>query len=1111
MKPITNLSKVIPPRVPDVLQRPRLVDQINKNQDKRLLIILGQAAQGKSTLAASYAGSQEVPVAWLNLDQGDSDPANLFYWLINAFEHCLTDRDLSFLRSYLSASRGPREPIPLYRDWVQVMFEQINDPILLVLDSLDRLTRDAPSLLFIQTLAHEAPPHLRLILISREEPPFGLQELKIKQQAHILNNDDLAFSLEETRVFFRETRKISLTPSQLARIHASTEGWVGGLLLFSEALQRLPENEREKYISEKMPDRFRMEAFQFFEEVILSPQPPEVREFLIKSSILDKMETQFLGDFLETKDMEDMEEVLCEAARKNLFVQSHYEEGKGWVFRYHQLFRNFLLLKFNTELSAETRKVLFLKAGLLFQQRGRLEEAVQHFLSAEAYDLAVSVIEKVGMDLVWSLRRADLQGWLNALPEKIVQENPWLLYYQCTTGTWSSPAENLPLLYQAFTLFEKEGDLRGCLVSLAAFISNTLSRGQDLVPISMLLKKGEELLNAIKPNLYYRERAQLWSAISVGLTFREGNLQKAYQAGQTSFLLAKEAKEPLLEVVALLRVFQARVVAGEITLADETSKEYEKLKRKYFYPEQEIVYQILRIILFLHKGDLVQAEAVLELVRKESERLGLGYLYTHTLKEHVLLKINLGQYREAEDLGLNLIQQAVAQGNSFVAGNVLVNLGRKCSVEGDYQRAEEYLQQAQKIFSAEECFSPWYLNCIKVVRGSLGSPVEQDETTLKDLHEALDFFSSFSGNTAIEAHFALALFYWQKDDRNKTAQHLHSGLKMAREKGAAYFPYISPRIVAKTCALAIELGDQEDSDYALKILSTRRLPQAEAELERLSKHAETNIRSKASTIRLALHRSNRPRLRIETLGDFRVLRSDSPLKEEEWRGSQTKNLLKAIVAQGAEGVRKEVLMESLWPEGQQTNLENNFKNALHRLRQILEPDMDPRYGYSYVRLKENRVSLDQGICEVDVDKFLTLLKEGEKREASQQIEEALSFFQQAADLYRGDFLPDDVYAEWVDSRREELRGKYLDLLFRTARIYEDRGAPRKAVLCYKKAVEYDPFSEEAHRRLMVLYAAIGKHDEALNIYTSYQKALREELDAEPDPITKSSYKKIENR
>jgi LuxR family transcriptional regulator, maltose regulon positive regulatory protein len=1098
MPNITNHAKVSPPRIPAVMHRTRLLDLLNKNQNKRLVFILGQAAQGKTTLAASYAKTKDIPVAWLNLDQGDSDPVNLFYSLIEAFQHIFPERDLSFLRSYPVMSQGIREPILRYREWVRIMSEQINDPVQLVLDGLDRLTANTPSLLFIQTLAQEAPPHLRLIMISREEPPFGLQELKIKQQAYVLNNDDLAFSLEETRCFFRETRKIRLISSQIDRIQASTEGWVGGLLLFSEALEKLPEEEREKYISEKMPDHFRMEAFRFFEEVILSTQPPAIREFLIKSSILDKMETEFIKDLLET---EEMEEVLQEVALKHLFVQSNYDEGRGWVFRYHQLFRDFLLLKFKTELSAETRKSFFLKTGLLLEQRDRLEEAIRYFLQAGAYERAVSAIEKVGMDLVNSLRIADLQQWLQALPEEIVQGTPWLLYYLCRTRDFITPAENLRTHKKAFSLFEKVGDLRGCLVSHGLIISGTLFiGGPDLASLPVLLAKGEDLINKIPPDLYPRERSLLWAQIGYG--FLGINPRKAYQAAHNGYLIARGTKEPMPQLFALIRCFIAMVMLQEISMADEIAKEIRELLKKHPYPIVEIDYHRFQGNIFLIKGDLEKAEAEFEFVQKECQRLGLSYVYTNSLEEYLILKLNMGQYREAEEFGQHILQLATAQGQFRVVRGVLLNLGIKCIFEGDYTKAEEYIQESRKIL-------PGSFHPLVLVRGSLWSPSEGDETIIKDLQNTLDYFLSISSGSAIAAHFILTLISWKKGDRDKTAFHLHSGLKLGRERGIANFPYISPQEIARICALAFELSDQEDIDYALKILLARRPPQAQSELERLMNHPDPNVRARAAKISYALHRSTLPILRIDTLGGFRVIRADAPVKEEEWHGSQAKNLLKAIVALGKDGVLTEALMESLWPEGQSSKVEKNFKSVLHRLRRVLEPDPDKKQGYSYVQLKDNRVFLDREICQVDVDQFLALVQKGEQKETSRQMEDALSAYEEAADLYRGDFLPDTVYAEWADSRREELRRKYLGLLLRMARIYENHGAVRKAISLYERVVEFDPFSEEANRGLMILLANLGKHDKALHIYKTYQKALREELDAEPDELTRSIYNKIQ--
>ncbi|MBI4763094.1 MAG: tetratricopeptide repeat protein [Deltaproteobacteria bacterium] len=773
----------------------------------------------------------------------------------------------------------------------------------LVLDGLDRLAPKATSFLFLQTLTHEPLPHLRLIMLSREEPPFGLQEFKIKQQVYILTNEDLAFRVEETRSFFRETRKVSLNPSQVAGIQSSTEGWVGGLVLFSEALERLPEGERERYIAERIPNQFRQEAFRFFEEVILSSQPSEIRDFLIKSSILDKMEAEFIGDLLETKEME---KILQDAARKHLFVQSSYEEGKGWVFRYHQLFQDFLQMKFKTEFSSEKQKALYLKTGLLLQKGTRQEEAIRFFLKAEDYKSAVFEIEKIGYDLFIAGRLSDLQEWLQALPEEIIQRNPWLLYYLSLTRMRTAPAKNMVSFYQALNLFEKAGDVRGCLVSLTGLINATTLSGHDLVPMIEMANKGENLLRTMGRDLYPRERSNLWGLI--GLGFICFHPQKAYQAAQNAYLIARETKEPVLQIYALMRIFQILLVQHEIYRIDEISKETENLLKKYPYHPLEISYRVFRGIYSFSKGDLEKSETEFEYAKKECQRLGLSYLYTINLREYMILKMNLGQYQEAEDLGQHLLQLSTTLGQTRQTGIILYNLGRNRYFEGDYKKAEEYLEQSYEILSAEGSSYPWYLYRINVLRGFMAIYNHPNESIFKDLQNALDYSLSVSSGYSFEAHFALALLSWQKKDKKKTAFHLRSGFEIAKEKGDSYFPYISPRDKARIYALAVEIGDEEQCDQVLKILSTRPLPQAEPELERLSKHSDPNIRAKAAKIKLALHRSTLPRLRIETLGGFRVLRSSSPVKEEEWHGSEPKTCSRPLWPRERKGSGR----KSLW-------------------------------------------------------------------------------------------------------------------------------------------------------------------------------------------------------
>ena len=93
----------------------------------------------------------------------------------------------------------------------------------------------------------------------------------------------------------------------------------------------------------------------------------------------------------------------------------------------------------------------------------------------------------------------------------------------------------------------------------------------------------------------------------------------------------------------------------------------------------------------------------LKRVRKASD---LTYTYINNMHHYMILKMNLGQHREAEELGQRILQLSAAMGHSTGAGLTLFNLGRNSYFEGDYAKAKEYLQQSREILSSEEAFSP---------------------------------------------------------------------------------------------------------------------------------------------------------------------------------------------------------------------------------------------------------------------------------------------------------------------------------------------------------------------------------------------------------------------
>jgi len=248
-----------------------------------------------------------------------------------------------------------------------------------------------------------------------------------------------------------------------------------------------------------------------------------------------------------------------------------------------------------------------------------------------------------------------------------------------------------------------------------------------------------------------------------------------------------------------------------------------------------------------------------------------------------------------------------------------------------------------------------------------------------------------------------------------------------------------------------------------------------------------------------------PRIYIRTFGKFQVFRGEAPISEEEWKAKQPQLLLKAIICRGIEAVPKDVLVEDLWPEMSPESAENNFKVILHRLRKVLEPEAARS---SYVILKKNLVSLNKDLCHIDLDEFLAMRHRAKKADEFGDARRAALCYESCIDLYRGDFLSKDLYAPWAELKRDELRGMYIDLLYRAAELHEIRGNSRKATGFYKLIITADPSREEAYQKLMLIYANRGMRSEALKLYEECRKALQEQVGAEPCSLTTSIYRKI---
>ncbi len=237
------------------------------------------------------------------------------------------------------------------------------------------------------------------------------------------------------------------------------------------------------------------------------------------------------------------------------------------------------------------------------------------------------------------------------------------------------------------------------------------------------------------------------------------------------------------------------------------------------------------------------------------------------------------------------------------------------------------------------------------------------------------------------------------------------------------------------------------------------------------------------------------RLRIQLLGPFRISVDGAPVEERQWSRPKPKLIVKLLALQTHHQLHREQLIEMLWPELAPGAAMRNLTKTIHLARRALEPGLKSGDRSRFIVTRGQQVSLTApGELWIDAVRFEERGVEAIRGGEPGVYEEALA-------LYEGDLLVEDLYEDWVASQREHLRGLRDDLLFRLARISEERGLYQKSVDLLKQLLGSDAANEEAHRSLMRLYATTGNRHLALQQFQLCVDALAGELSVEPDRAT----------
>jgi LuxR family transcriptional regulator, maltose regulon positive regulatory protein len=246
-----------------------------------------------------------------------------------------------------------------------------------------------------------------------------------------------------------------------------------------------------------------------------------------------------------------------------------------------------------------------------------------------------------------------------------------------------------------------------------------------------------------------------------------------------------------------------------------------------------------------------------------------------------------------------------------------------------------------------------------------------------------------------------------------------------------------------------------------------------------------------------------PSLQVRFFGHFEMLCDSETMPLG--RNGKALTILKYLLANRNRPVSQDHLMGWLWPESNLKKARWSLNSAIHGLRKLLSR-CPSSVSMTYVSLEDGYYRLSPSVrISADVDEFDERHRQGRHLEKNRRMREAAIEYEMAIELYRGDYLVEDLYEDWTMVERERLANAYIDILGRLAIHYMEVEQHQESIRACYRVLEKDRCHEDSYRLLMRCYAKLGLRARALHQYRMCEQILGQEYGTSPSPETRSLY------
>ncbi|MFP5332301.1 MAG: BTAD domain-containing putative transcriptional regulator [Acidimicrobiia bacterium] len=1050
-----------------VVRRDDLEHLLDAAVEGRLTTVVAGAGFGKTTLLSSWSATRSR--AWHTVTPADRDLPVLATHLIGA------------LRARVPRLEHPALPLAgfsgravdaeaLASHISRTLAGAITRQVVLILDDLHELGDGGPAVALIDSLVRQAPPQLHFVVASREVVPIRTARLRTQHQHTEVGPDKLMFSLDEVHNVL-ETLVGGTSVAVAREIHRVTNGWPAAVALAAESVDQ---RDLKEWTSSRQGTQW-SEAFEFLAEEVWAREDPDDRELLRIMAVLPTMSAGLAVHL----GFDPAGATLRRVASRGLYLQDGAETGDHAL---SPVVRDFLLVRHPLE--PQRRHSVLTRAADWYLTHANTAEALRLAVLADNTTLAARLLVEHGTRLVQDgdatlvLEAIDL---LETPPPAIAKVEGAAAM---ATGDWDRAERVL------MSVAGDEGSVPAGVAWRLGLIHHL--RG-DIDAADAAYGRGTVESSAEGAILAAWHAALLWL---------RGDVKRSRELADTALTLARAEADP--RAMAVSHTVLAMVAALE---SDRSANEFHYVKALEWAERANDPFLIVRIRVnrgshHMEEGDFREALDELDHALALADVAGLSTLRALALSNRGTVLYSMGRLEEA----LQNHEEARAMFDS--SGSRLVSYALNGLAEVRRTRGERSAAEAlytEAIGKARAAGDQQGL--VPALSGLSQLVCEHDPARAAELAaDALEAGPVLGRVHALIAssRAAAALGQGQRAETYAReavevagARRDRSGLAEALEQ-LATLSENPEEMLEEALALHRDLGNPIGAARLdLALAYSRRTGAAVIETKR-----ENLI---AYGARWDLEQAERhavsvpgTRLVVETLGGLRVTRRDGTVvTSADWQSKKARDLFKILITRRGRPLPREQLIEMLWPGDGSDRVGNRLSAALTTVRRALEVG-DDSDGDGVVTADRDVLAIDMDQITLDLDIFLRTTAAGIRALESGRRAIARRLLEDAMAVYAGDFLEEEIYAEWSVDLREEAR----QLFVRAARALADdaieSGDSEVAIRWLLLILEKDVYDERAHLALVRTLIATGAHGEARRLYRRYVDRMGE-LDIEPAP------------